>query len=259
MRIRIAKAYLHETKYASGKGDGSEWMCAFCARCHYNNSTKNEAHNEATQKKHVHSHTDLSSVRELLKKWKSNVSASVPADGFQCSANVLRRCQCFKHIHCSSRSSHTLCQTNAGTFIESICPQDHNLEFFIFISFMVLVDRYLFAGIPPYRNPNFIFGEYYFMKARNNVANAHDQSSATGAFCCIRDCWFYAYMWLYSDEVDACECHLCVRIPFEAYFTPYYDTFLTVNFHLPHIRRTHYQSVVHTTSTAYPQTHPRLA
>lgn len=42
---------------------------------------KNEAHNEATQKKHMHSHTYLSCERASEKK--------ISVDGFQCSAIVL--------------------------------------------------------------------------------------------------------------------------------------------------------------------------
>lgn len=92
------------------------------------------------------------------------------------------------------RRTHTHTHTHSArqmlTFIESICPQDRNLLFFIFISFMVLVDRYL-LGIPRYRNPKFHICRILFYESEK-------QCRKSSPVCvCVHVLRIYTSMWCY--------------------------------------------------------------
>lgn len=158
-------------------------------------------------------HTDLSCAKAFPKvkikiececaRLSRRLSASCSS---QSSTSMLSARWFATAIARRARRTHSARQMH--TFIESICPQGHNLLFFIFISFMALVERYCrCTSTSIHRNPNFIFVEYYFMETRNNVANPHQSTAAA--------------LYVFSTATHLCRRgYICAsRVPFATEFT----------------------------------------
>lgn len=100
-----------------------------------------------------------------------------------------------------ARRTHSARQMH--TFIESICPQGHNLLFFIFISFMALVERYLSVYQYLYTSKS----EFHICRILfyGNEKQCRKSSPVYGrSVVCILDC--YTSM---SSRIHLC--YLCVQ------------------------------------------------
>lgn len=133
-------------------------MCAFCPRCHYNNSTKNDAritnrrkrrHRAHTAHTHMDSYTDLSYAKAFAQKKdgknKNKIRMWVRASqslGF----NVLPSSFASSSFTWMLLLSHTARARQMLTFIETICPQDRIFIIFYFRFIHGVAHRSLFVG-----------------------------------------------------------------------------------------------------------------